>query len=475
MRPWHGIETRQVAEGALLLARVSAHLILWALLGKSGASGGHTACRRYGRTLGPPRGAMRMRRHQLLACALVAGSLTSGCVTHTRIPYPITWPAPQPATADCPRLEGRYDNEGALAPGNDDSLCRHEKGRWRLSWLCDVALARNIADSESGHWVELRQPDADTLIVVSSDPRVDVKTLHRSSGDFSCGPEGLRRRQHANTLSQGGDQAHSPTGVSVISGISSTLYAMFASGGIRTLTRSFNPALDGSLVMSVTINENELAFALPSHTEKATYVRWQRVSLDQIWPARPAPGSSLEDAVSPVARPAPSEQFARFQPRRQFVSSAYLSAVDGLPQASADLSTIYPPPQAFLPGRHWAEIGVHVGNIVLFRDLYATYGFVLDAMTGHTYSLAAQPGACERTDKEHTTDAPSMIFRKKLTVIDGVMGREVGRRVVNALCTSSKVTRCKSNDPPPSGIAGGSCITPEGAESGFWGVEAGGH
>jgi hypothetical protein len=49
----------------------------------------------------------------------------------------------------------------------------------------------------------LRQPDADTLVVISSDPVVDVKEMHRSRGEFSCGKHGLERTLHASLSSLG--------------------------------------------------------------------------------------------------------------------------------------------------------------------------------------------------------------------------------------------------------------------------------
>ena len=119
----------------------------------------------------------------LLLCG--AGLLCSGCISRaSKASYPDTW---SPVTAVpggvCPLLAGRYANAGELASGTKESSCgRH--GPYRGEWCGEAALSQNIGNLASGDWVELRQPDKDTLVVVSSDPTVAVKELHHKEGRF---------------------------------------------------------------------------------------------------------------------------------------------------------------------------------------------------------------------------------------------------------------------------------------------------
>jgi hypothetical protein len=124
-------------------------------------------------------------------CAAFLTALLGGCVSNHTTPYPQEWSHADAASPTaCPNLAGRYRNAGELAPGTPCGGGRHQlRGEWR----CDTALSHNIAEVDANEWVELRQPDADTLVIVSSDPVVDVKELHRSHGDFSCGAHGLER------------------------------------------------------------------------------------------------------------------------------------------------------------------------------------------------------------------------------------------------------------------------------------------
>jgi len=398
----------------------------------------------------------------LAVYVLVAGSLATGCVSHTRIAYPDSWPALVPATAECPNIAGRYVNLGSLAPG-DHSFCHETKGRKRLSWHCDVDLAYNIGDIGSGNWVELRQPDADTLVVISTDPREDVRTWHRSAGDFSCGTGGLRRHQHANSYSLGGDEAHPDSSITEFNTAAGAFNAATASTGLRTLTRSFNPAADGSLVMSVIMEDARVEFGFPSSEKDSTFVRWERAPLDTVGP------TGAETGHGPN-QPAPAELVARFQFRRGWFTDTSLSTVDGR-LVETHLFT-NPLPQVFPAGKHWIVLDVKGGSLIPPMDRYANYGFMLEAVAGHTYSLSEQPGTCyPPKGKGHLLP---IIYRRKLTILDGVMGRSVGRLVVDALCTLGPVSLCPP-DGLPSDFEPGTCVKPEDSEWGFWGVEASKH
>lgn len=216
----------------------------------------------------------------LLGTAMLTASMLSGCVT--RGPYPAGWAAPEPAPAsDCPRIEGRYANSGSLASGADSQICQSlGDSRRSLHWACDTSLASNLADVESSGWVELRQPDADTLIVVSSDPSVDPAELHRSNGDFSCGPEGLTRKQYASATSVGDASGHPSAGLTIFNGFRFALGALTLSGGVTTLTRTYNPAGDSSLVMSISLTDTFLYMAIPFHVADETFVRWEHWAPD---------------------------------------------------------------------------------------------------------------------------------------------------------------------------------------------------
>jgi hypothetical protein len=234
---------------------------------------------------------MRTKAGLLLGTAMVAASQLSGCVT--RGPYPAGWAAPEPAPAsDCPRIEGRYANSGSLASGADSQICQSlGDSRRSLHWACDTSLASNLTGIEATDWVELRQPDADTLIVVSSDPSVDPAELHRSNGDFSCGPEGLTRKQYASATSVGDASGHPSAGLTIFNGFRFALGALTLSGGVTTLTRTYNPAGDSSLVMAISLTDTFLYMAIPFHVADETFVRWER------WVPKP------ETPTEPTATP----------------------------------------------------------------------------------------------------------------------------------------------------------------------------
>jgi hypothetical protein len=232
-------------------------------------------------------------------CVAVAVML-GGCVRTTKSTLPDNWSAAKANTAvripagvrsECPTLAGRYGNAGEMAVQTPAVGCGSHKYRMRAEWQCDVSLARDIADLDGRReWVELRQPDQDTLQIVSSDPAVAVKELHRSHGDFTCTAHGLERTIHASMMSMGDNSASPSIGMDAFNGMGTAFgAAAYGSIGLRTLTRSFNIAADGALVMDVSESQGGLLLLIPHYIKTETYVRWPRLE----------PG--LADADPPVA------------------------------------------------------------------------------------------------------------------------------------------------------------------------------
>jgi hypothetical protein len=226
----------------------------------------------------PAAGASRARI-ALVVGLLAAGMLSGGCVRRDEVRYPKEWSAVA-ATSEgaCPKLEGRYVDTGTVAGTCSNFKTSPGHAQFRGSWGCEHSLSSNIADLKTAEWFEIRQPDADTLLVASSDPKVGTKTLHRSHGDFSCGAEGLTRKQHFNIASLGDDSDHTSAGGVVLSTFETASFIVQGGmAGVRTLTRNFNAAEDGSLVMSVSVAEAATVLLLPVYSRDTTYVRWTRV------------------------------------------------------------------------------------------------------------------------------------------------------------------------------------------------------
>ena len=192
-----------------------------------------------------------IRRRLVQGAGVALAVLIGGCVRQTSLTYPDAWSPPFSSRGECPHLAGRYVNAGELASGTAPALCSVGRYRRRGEWHCDTSLSRNLADIESGERLELRQPDDDTLVIVSSDPRVEVKTLRRSAGDFSCSAGVLERRLHASLMSLGTDAAHSSVLLASYNGLGTAYGAALGTGGVRTLTRRFRTAADGDLTMEV--------------------------------------------------------------------------------------------------------------------------------------------------------------------------------------------------------------------------------
>jgi hypothetical protein len=248
-------------------------------------------------------------------------------------------------------------------------------------------------------------------------------------------------------------------------------------GGLTTLTRTFNVAQDGSLVMSVSLSQTGVYMLIPYHIQGKTFVRWQRVTTESETAETPAAttATTASSTTAAPAAPAPSELVSRFQPLRGIVSWTFVDGVDDEATYSA-ITDFDPPPQVIAPGHHWITLEVKSATLIPLRDFSGRYGFLLDAIAGHTYTPTEQPTVCVSPDKERNNAAPAIVYRRQLTLIDRVRGKEVGRITVDALCATQGARVCTAGQPPPDADAptGTSCVTLAGSDRGFWGVQAAG-
>jgi hypothetical protein len=336
--------------------------------------------------------------------------LVAGCFSG-HATYPEGWapPAQLPDAADqpgarhsCPNLAGRYLDSGALAPNTPPDLCRgavSDTYRYIGDWLCEASLSMNIAGLlTGGSWVELRQPDSDTLVVISSDATVYPKKLHRSKGDFDCTSDGLVRHLNASVMSFGeeaGDESGFVKGYNAFGAASRLL---FASGGLQSLTRTFARAADGSLVMHVDRSTHGLIVGLPYGHDYSTWVSW-------------AADTSQLDTGAPAATSAPSLQVANVRPFRAHpFASVWLVSIDGGADAddalmnqflaTGNAATFWDIPQVAEPGLHWLEFH-------RWHDPRTRYGAVVPLEAGHSYRLEETPPDCQVTAASTTTQVSS--------------------------------------------------------------------
>ena len=111
-----------------------------------------------------------------------------------------------------------------------------------------------------------REPDNDTLVVrhdLGSEPIV----LTRGNGDFTCDSRGL-------TLSQSGS-ALRKKGSSNVATVAWTSFGLLAgTGGVTTLSRSFQCLPDGSLLMEVIQSTVGVGLYIPILSSNQYFVRW---------------------------------------------------------------------------------------------------------------------------------------------------------------------------------------------------------
>ncbi len=241
-------------------------------------------------------------RASVAAVACIASLLAlSGCVgsghaTRPDSPTPATRTevAPQTTTDHaCPDLAGRYRNTGRLAPDTPPELCKSalHSSKYRMigDWECDVSLTSNLAGMDaSSAWVEVRQPDDDTLVVSWANPSVPFVELHRSKKDFDCTAEGLTRDLKASIESQGNDQGQESAALKTYNAVNTVEMLLLASGGVQTLHRTFSKAANGSLLMHVErTTRGVYLLVLPVDKDYSTWVTWPPEPLKENPPEPP--------------------------------------------------------------------------------------------------------------------------------------------------------------------------------------------
>ncbi len=415
---------------------------------------------------------MSIRRTAATAVLLCAvGVSTGGCVSRVaKASYPETWsPTRSAPTAQCPLLAGRYVNAGEAAPGTKEFFCGSHTN-FRATWCGESALSQNIGNMASGDWVELRQPNDDTLIVVSSDPTVAVQELHHKNGDFSCSGKGLERHLHVSAPSIGDNSNKAAAGRDTYNAIASAGVAMvYLSGGVRTLTRRFNVASDGSLVMAVTQSEAGAILLIPYHETDETFVRWVPVATAPDGLA-PAPATI---AAASTPDDLPSDHVGIFEPTNGAMwSKVKVTNLDGLPvNTYARLPGV---PIALEPGRHWIQVGAGTTHMIPPRDVDTKYAFEFEAVAGHRYRIPSKPPSCLTPGDIDAALASSSIYHSRLSIIDEVAGAKARSIDVQALCVSASTFVCTPPDaaaPEPAG--GAPCVRLDGWKRGYSGVDAG--
>jgi hypothetical protein len=399
--------------------------------------------------------------HRLTLILLVAGVLCSGCITRTtKASYPEGWsPVTAVEAAACPRLAGRYVNSGEVAPGATQFSCGTH-GPYRGEWCNQTDLSQNIGGLASADWVELRQPDADTLVIVSSDPAVPVRELHQRKGDYSCSRAGLERDIHASEMSRGSNAGEPSVALDTLNTTSTAYGLLMASGGVRTLTRRFNVGADGSLVMAVSQSDHGAMFLIPYHLRDETFVRWTRVT---------PPSGAVEPAGA-----LPVEQVGIFQPTNGTMwSKVKVTNLDGTPvNTYAGLPGV---PVALQPGRHWVQVATQSTHLVPPRDIDTKYAFEMDAVAGHQYRIPSKPSSCLASGNIDAALEAASVYHTRLSVIDKAPGMPERSFEVQALCISAPTYVCV----PPPGNPGAEatdahrCVTLDGWGRGYYGTDAG--
>ena len=222
-----------------------------------------------------------MTRRQLRFVPLLLASCLSACVSVRSDLYPREW-SPPVAVADdaCPRIAGKYFDDGVVTE-KLSAYCETESRRKyppRDSWNCDRRLSTNLgregphgAGSSPETWIEIEQPDADTLRITVPDDRTILPwTLKRSAGDFKCDGSAV-------TVSTWGSIFSSRTRPAAAGAITTGGLALFGwSGGVAASSRSFRPLPDGALTMEVKDSQTGVLLAAFWFSLQANgFVRWE--------------------------------------------------------------------------------------------------------------------------------------------------------------------------------------------------------
>lgn len=185
---------------------------------------------------------------------------------------------------DCPDLSGRYQDVGELSPSTPEGMCDTSSPHyvWALDWLCQTSLARNLkVGAKIRSWVELRQPDKDTLVVFPGPDWGEPIELHRKHGEFSCRANKLTRTQAdiwRAAASVEGDPSGGEDPVGRVLSLPGAFFgALIGMGGVASIKRSFQIDAAGSLVMEITHSRRGLMLLIPTSEVYSTFVTWRRV------------------------------------------------------------------------------------------------------------------------------------------------------------------------------------------------------
>ena len=207
------------------------------------------------------------------SAAILAVLSILGCFTST--PYPSDWaPIDSARVGSCPRIEGRYADYGVYA-----ARCQEFGGKYQgvNDWNCSNELAANLLGltisrySEEARWIEIKQPDEDTLVVTLDRDSAPL-TLKRSAGDFACDSGGV-------TVSSSGlhRRLGEPEGAHVYE---TTGDLLFGTVSVDRLSRRFQRAQDGSLIMTVTQSSTGALLFIPAASSHSQIVRWPGLSAE---------------------------------------------------------------------------------------------------------------------------------------------------------------------------------------------------
>ena len=103
-----------------------------------------------------------------------------------------------------------------------------------------------------------------------------------------------------------------------------------------------------------------------------------------------------------------------------------------------------------------------------------TYGFELDAVTGHVYRLAQQPASCLVSGKIEAALNSHLIRRVQVSLVDRAPGEADRRFSAEALCVAGVAVSCSAadNSPITTDRLTLSCIRLSGSSHGYYGQAA---
>ena len=195
---------------------------------------------------------------------------------------------------NCPAIAGRYvDRAAASTPSFWYDRRRGPTDRTPAGWSGSLSLAENLAGVSSATWVEIEQPDPDTLFVIAHPELAtksqfqDRRVMKASKGEFSCDAGGLRIS--GGVASVFGGRSDLPTAGRAAA---TTMMVLVGTAGAHTHQRVFRRAENGDLIMEV--KEGEAAvwlYVIPTVTGENLFVRWPRhePGAEPSRPAEPEP------------------------------------------------------------------------------------------------------------------------------------------------------------------------------------------